>query len=93
MRDSSSVAKLILEAQSELFGWVEADYWFAMHPHDSREKIRTREKAGTWKLGVHIARPSRKELWINLRNVQAWIKGLPPPDASPGPGKHAPVVL
>lgn len=90
-----SVAHLIREAQKELFAWIPYEEYQKMFPSENREKIRNRLREGTWVLGVHASRPSpKRELWINLRNVKAWVEKKSPQDFSPPPSwpEHRQVV-
>lgn len=80
-----TIPELIADAQLELFGWVPWEAWETMHPTEKREAIRYRLRVGTWKLGVHVSRPSTKELWVNLKNCKAWIEGREPDDNSACP--------
>lgn len=80
------VSRLITEAQNELFGWVPLTFWLDMKKGEGENyrKIRYRVSSGMWVEGVHIARAGRKEAWVNLRNIKAWLEGtqleqVPPP--------------
>lgn len=81
-----SYANLVREAQKELFGWIPYKEYSLMFPSETREVIRTRLREGVWQLGVHATRGStRKELWLNLRNIKAWLEGQAPPDRTAPP--------
>lgn len=82
MRDTP-VNNAVLVAQQELFGWVPFEFWAKVAPGETREKARTRIKEGKWQLGLHCHRPSPKELWIHLRNAQAWVEGREPEADAP----------
>ena len=78
------VEQMIADAQRELFGWVPHEQYQQMFPKENRERIRNRLRRGAWQIGVHVTRPSEKELWVHLRNVQAWVEGRSPEDAAGG---------
>lgn len=80
-KDYDKVGTLIAEAQRELFGWVPYQEYARMFPDETRERLRSRIRLGTWKAGVHYTRGSERDLWIHLRNVKAWLEQRPPEKA------------
>ncbi len=91
---NAKVNTLVLDAQRRLFGWVKFSFWQQMHPDETRDRVRLRLKDGRWKLNVHAARGANKDLWIHLRNVQAWIEGrepeVDPPPVTSRPSDSSP---
>lgn len=76
----TKVRQLIRDAQRELFGWVPAEEYYGMFPHENQERTRARIRRGTWVEGVHWARPEARGTWLHLRNIKAWVEGRPPED-------------
>lgn len=78
MSTHKTVSALIAEAQRQLFGWIPYEEYVRVFPSETRHKVRGRLRRGQWQMGVHAIRGGHYELWIHLRNVQAWLEGRQP---------------